>query len=762
MRAALVAAAIVLTVVAASAQEIEVAGVVVDARTEAPLAGVVLSLDGQSPGATTGPDGRFRFTLSPGPYVVSASLIGFALFRQAIEIGPQPPDPLTIRLSEGAGAFEEHVTVTGATGGTIGGAAGQEGVALHGRDLEALRGVTLDDPLRALHVLPAVAATDDFYSEFAVRGSPFRHVNLLVDGLPSPYLMHSVFGVADGGSIAMINSDAIGSLGLQPGSYPQHVGRRLGAQVGIDMREGNRERHQARLGLSGTSATMLAEGPLAHGRGSWLASARRSYLDLLLKRIDDGNNLAFGFTDGEAKLVFDVTPAQQLQLLAIAGQSRFNEKPDDLGANDEATVKGHSWLAGLSWRMTPSTRYSITQRIYTTGLGYRNRNRDDRILDNSRSNDVAWRGDAVMAVTPALVVRAGGDAQRLSARHTQQRALNDQPDLTTIGDYDRQGNSASAYADVIVHPSTRATLTAGARVDRWGPTKTSTGSPWASLDLDVARGLRVRLGTGEYRQFAELEQIAGVAGGGSALRPESATHLDIGVSQQLPASLSAQATWFIRNERDVLWTPGSEPRRLADGTIQQGRGDAPWVNALDGHARGLELILRRDRPSGLSGWLGYAYARDRYTETATGESFWADFDQRHGLSAFGRYPLSNRTTLGVKFRAGSNYPVKGYIGQAPQSLNAPPLFGGDRPLFYQLVESRNTLRLPVYSRLDFRLDRIFTWSKRRVTVFGEVANTLNRRNLRNVPYDVDRSGRVFDPTGTLLPILPSAGFVVEF
>jgi hypothetical protein len=106
--------------------------------------------------------------------------------------------------------------------------------------------------------------------------------------------------------------------------------------------------------------------------------------------------------------------------------------------------------------------------------------------------------------------------------------------------------------------------------------------------------------------------------------------------------------------------------------------------------------------------------------------------------------------------------VKGYIGQAPQSLNAPPLFGGDRPLFYQLVESRNTLRLPVYSRLDFRLDRIFTWSKRRVTVFGEVANTLNRRNLRNVPYDVDRSGRVFDPTGTLLPILPSAGFVVEF
>jgi hypothetical protein len=79
-----------------------------------------------------------------------------------------------------------------------------------------------------------------------------------------------------------------------------------------------------------------------------------------------------------------------------------------------------------------------------------------------------------------------------------------------------------------------------------------------------------------------------------------------------------------------------------------------------------------------------------------------------------------------------------------------------------LVESRNTLRLPAYARLDVRADRTFTWSRRRVTLFAEVANALNRRNLRNVPYDVDRSGRVFEPTDSLLPILPSAGFVIEF
>ena len=75
---------------------------------------------------------------------------------------------------------------------------------------------------------------------------------------------------------------------------------------------------------------------------------------------------------------------------------------------------------------------------------------------------------------------------------------------------------------------------------------------------------------------------------------------------------------------------------------------------------------------------------------------------------------------------------------------------------------RNTLRLPPYARLDVRADRTFTWSNRRVTVFGEVANALNRQNLRNVPYGVTRNGLVQEPTDTLLPIVPSAGLVIDF
>ena len=54
------------------------------------------------------------------------------------------------------------------------------------------------------------------------------------------------------------------------------------------------------------------------------------------------------------------------------------------------------------------------------------------------------------------------------------------------------------------------------------------------------------------------------------------------------------------------------------------------------------------------------------------------------------------------------------------------------------------------------------WSRRRLVVFVDVANILNRTNLRNASYSVDRVGRVFETTESLMPIVPSGGFVIEF
>lgn len=740
----------------AAAQDAAITGTVIDARTARPLADVLVAVEGQPVFTETDDQGRFTLTVPQGSDRLVISLVGYALQRYTLAAGG-PAAPLEIALAEGTGPFEQQLTVAGSAAPEA--ESTPAGATLHAREFQALRGVTLDDPMRALHALPAATSTDDFYSEFSIRGLGFQHAGMTVDGVPTRYLMHSVHGVSDGGSITMLNSDAIRSLSLLPGSYPQRQGRRIGAEIDIAMREGDRSRFRARGGLSGTSATVVAEGPLA-SRGSWLVSARRSYLDLLLNRIEDGSSLAFGFGDVEAKLVFDLTRAHQLQALAIVGTSKFEEQPEELGLNDEAEVEGRTWLSAVTWRYSPSPRVSVSQRAFATGLFFHNLNTAGETLDRSHANDYGWRMDGMFAAGPH-VIEFGADAQARTRDRSAFRSLNDAPLLSPVAAFTARGTEAAAYAQVALHAGSALTVTPGVRVDKWMAPLEPTASPWLTASLAVTASTRLRAGGGIYRQPADLDQQAG-PNGGSSLRPERANHFDASVEQSLPWSSTLTAGWFAREERDVLWRPSAEPRRQADGTVQPGRGDARWVNDLSGRARGVEVMVRRDAPSGLSGWAAFAHLSHRYTSVATGESFRADAEQRHAVSLFGYYPLSNRTTAGLKFRYGSNYPRTGYLAEHRPDPGVLPLFGGGPPLFVVLADRRNVLSLPAYARLDARFDRTFMWQRRRLTLFVEVANLLNRTNLRNVPYDIDRSGRVSGGTASMLPILPSAGIVIEF
>jgi outer membrane receptor for ferrienterochelin and colicin len=396
--------------------------------------------------------------------------------------------------------------------------------------------------------------------------------------------------------------------------------------------------------------------------------------------------------------------------------------------------------------------------VYSTGLRFDNHNPSGAALDVARFAEFGWRADGTFAASDRWLVEFGGDAQHLAGRHTRSRFLTMPVRPFTENAYDHDSAAQSAYVGVRASVVPRLTVMPGARVDHWALTRSTTASPWLTAEYGLGARTRLRGGTGVYRQFADFEQVYGFNGGGRSLAPERAVHADIGVEQRLSDTTHVTVTVYRRDESRVLAVPGIEPSRTPEGTVVFGQSNAPWTNALDGRARGAEIVLRRDSPSGLSGWAGYAYGRLRYTLPSTGEQFWADADQRHTLSLYGNYRLSSRTGLSLKYRYGSNYPIVGYIGNLPGGP-ARDIF--DDPI-YTLVDQRNTLRLPAYSRLDLRGDRAFNWTSRRLVLFVEVTNVFNHENRRSTPYGVDRLGRVFDATETLMPIVPSAGFVLEF
>jgi hypothetical protein len=739
------------------AQSGTVAGLVIDDRTGRPIKGVAVTVENQSIVAATDADGRFSLSVPRGRQTIAASVIGYALLRTDIDVGDAPL-AMTIRLSEGAGAYTERVTVSGSLRPESEGVSGA--TSLHGRELETLRGAVLDDPLRAIQSLPAATATDDFHSEFAVRGNPFRYVGLVVDGVPTRYLMHTA-NVDDGGSIAMINSDTLSSVSLLPGSYPQRTGRQLGAEVDLATREGSREEFRGRAGLSGTSASILGEGPIAHGKGSWLASARRSYLNYLIDRIDPDSGFNFGFVDAQGKAVYDFGVRHQVAITALFGRAVFDEDSPSLGVNEIRTGISRAWLSSLSWRYLPSTRVAITQRLYLTGLHFDYDNPSGAALDSARFTTFGWRADGSFTPAARAVVEFGGDVQRLDGRSGISRQISDGGAPVALNAFEEQASADSVYAQIRLQVHRRVTVTPGGRLDHWSLTDSRKASPWINVEWRASERTIVRGGSGIYRQFPDLDQVFGIRGGGAGLRPERARHLDAGIEQALPGQTKVLFNVYTRQERDVMWTPGAEPRLSSRGAILLGASDAPWVNALSGEARGVEVVVRRDAANGFSGLAGYAFGRLEYTDTRTGESFWGDADQRHTLSLYGSYRLSSRTSVTARYRYGSNYPVTGYIGLPSARLGVPPVVDG-QPVFLALSTERNVLRLPPYSRLDLRADRAFTWSSRRLVAFVDVANVLDHRNVRNTSYAIDGAGRVRGRAGSLLPFVPSGGLVVEF
>ena len=201
-------------------------------------------------------------------------VVGFILVKRPVDVAPGAPLDLTIALSEGTGTYSETVTVAGErfreqeksvpAQQTLGSA-----------DIQNLRNLLTNDPMRAIQVLPGVTTGDDFRSEFAVRGSPFGRMNFTFDGIPTSFLLHTVQQVQDGGSIAMLNGDILDGITLLNGSYPQRYGNRLGAELDFHMREGSRDRTQTRIGVSGTDASVVVEGPLG-GQGRARGWSRRA------------------------------------------------------------------------------------------------------------------------------------------------------------------------------------------------------------------------------------------------------------------------------------------------------------------------------------------------------------------------------------------------------------------------------------------------------------------------------------------------------
>lgn len=326
---------------------------VVDARTQAPVPGVRVQLQSADNAARdlhtgdTDATGTVTFTTVPaGRYLVTVSTVGYAFVRRGLTIVAGTPVTLTIPLTEGTGAYQEEVTVAAAPVGSAEVGISSQ-VTLGSAAIQDLRGIATDDPMRAIQGLPGVVTGDDFQAEFSVRGSAFRHVGLVIDDTPAPLLLHAVRGRDDTGSLAMVSADVLERAALLSGPHPQRHGEWIGATLDFGLRSGSRDRTHVRGTISGTSAAVVLEGPLgATGRGAWLFTARKSYVDWLIRKLDPEIVSTIGFTDAQSKWTWDLTSRQQVQFVLTGGEAVYREPETSLANGLHKAVSMCTFGAG--------------------------------------------------------------------------------------------------------------------------------------------------------------------------------------------------------------------------------------------------------------------------------------------------------------------------------------------------------------------------------------------------------------------------------
>lgn len=714
-------------------------GRVVDGLTREPLARVALECGAAK--AQTDVQGRFEIRCDDP--LLRVSTVGYRPLRfepagsdLEIEIFPE-----TFRRQESitveAGAYAREAPL----------AAG-----LEGNELKNLASVLADDPLRSAQTLPGAASNDDFSSQFTVRGAPFERVGLYFDGVLMHTPFHTVVGEATTGSMTVFNGDLLSSLTLYPGAMPPRYGDRTAGALDLRGRDGDRHRLSGRATASASNAAGLVEGPLGRaGKGSWLAAVRQSYLQYIVARTSTDPTLAFGFTDGQGRLRYDLSSRHSATLAATSGASAMDrtKRQATAGANSPITsdYRFTTVQAGLrsSFESGWSGASSLTWMRERSVL----RNRDSSPLYASGYGEWAAMTDWSRGVRSGALLEFGGSLRRMRDDGYSYFYQYNPAAFRPLEKFRGSGLRSGTYVQAsMTRWNGLLTLSAGGRADHHRESAGFTAAPYAALALALGPATRFHLAWSHATQYPDIAQLYSLFGR-TTLLPVRAQHVVASIDQRLGERSRLRVETWQRLERDLLGRPLNEPR-IDDGRIVPVTANAPWTNTAREWSRGFQLLAQRRTANGFTGWIAYAYAKAWTTEGVTHRAYAADDDQRHTVQAYLSYRLRPTVNLSGRWVYGSGFPVPGFYR------------GTTTALF--LAGERNQVRLPHYQRADVRINKDWQKKRARLTLFGEVVNILNRGNLRPDSYNGYNAttGRVNQSFIKMLPVLPSAGLLVEF
>ena len=724
-------------------------GFVRDDASGEPISYANVFLSNSSIGAATNSDGYFVLSGIPlGLYEVNATMIGYAVFKEKVDLLNGESVRLEIRLMEEAIKGTE-VLVT-AERQKFERSMESSQIALDLREINSAPAFVEPDVFRTLQMLPGVQTTSDFSSALYVRGSTPDQNLIMLDGIAiyNPYHL--------GGIFSTFNTDAIKEADFHAGGFPARYGGRMGAILNVINREGNTEKITGSANLSLISSKALIEGPIPKWKGikgSWMISGRRTYIDKVVNALNlpsgsknaDGSDVPlqfpYYFYDYQIKTNIDFNQDHRLTFTRFYGDDVLDftfEDPSETVSNENVTIQQESQFGldwpwgnqtnGLTWRWIVSpkmiaktflsnSRYRFdfdlsfqSRDTYTyidsTVINYTNFNWNiyDIIKDQTLESEVQYKYSNDHEIT------SGFQIKKIKFDLGIQYDLGTQDTSFTWNPLSLKNNTQeiSFFLQDRWEVSKRLKIRSGLRLTDYNLHKKIYADPRIGMKYHISDDIALKANWGLYHQFLttannqdENLRLVELWLGIPKEKPASVSeHVIGGIEYMSPQNIFYRIELYQKTFENLL-TLKQDNANEYEGTSQDSTINEFWDTR--GNSNGIELLVKKSSGK-FNGWIGYTFSETKYYTEPSG---WhnPNFDRTHTINIVGNYDLTSDLELSAALTQSSGNPYTKILGRVydwEQSLYNNSYW---YPIDSYLVGEKNTERYDDYFRVDIGMTR---------------------------------------------------------
>ena len=574
------------------------------------------------------------------------------------------------------------------------------------------------DIIKAIQLLPGVSSVSEGGQGFYVRGGgPDQNLVLLDEGVV--YNAAHLFGF-----FSVFNVDAIKSVTLIKGGMPANYGGRLSSVLEVHMNEGNNKKFKIKGGLGVISSRLTLEGPLKKDKGSFIVSARRTYIDVIMKAAipesSPFSGSSYYFYDMNVKLNYKLTEKDKIYLSGYYGKDVFT-----YGNKTDAFAVDMPWgngIAALRWNHLFSNKLfmNVTSTFSDYQFKFGSAQDEFQFALKSQITDIGGKVDFTYFPSTRHKVKWGVDYIYHTLNPTSVSAASQDIVFDTGEAQKLYSHESAVYVLDEFDLNEKIKLNAGLRYSMYqhvGPFKRYIKGDISNPDsvINYSKGDLIKFYSGlEPRVSGRwlLSETSSIKAGYSYnyqyvhLTSLSAVSLPTDIWYPSTDKAKPQKGWqgsvgYFHNFKDDKYETSVEVYyKGMKNLIEYKEGALPGDNVNDntdnilvfgtGQAYGIEFFVKKAYGK-LTGWIGYTLAKTdrKFPDLNGGDIFPAKYDRRHDLSIVAGYKLNERWTFGAAF-----------IYATGNTLTLPTSWYVQEQNLLFNYGARNSTRMAPYHRLD--------------------------------------------------------------